>query len=25
VDYRHSGLVSGDDDAVVGYGGVIIP
>src|SRR5439155_20971360 len=25
VDYRHSGLVSGDEDAVVGYGGVIIP
>jgi len=25
VDYRHSGLVTGDDDAVVGYGGVIIP
>lgn len=24
VDYRHSGLVSGDNDAVVGYGGVIV-
>ena len=24
VDYRHSGWVTGDEDAVVGYGGVII-
>ena len=24
VDYRHSGWVTGDDDAVVGYGGVVI-
>lgn len=24
VDYRHSGWVSGDDSAVVGYGGVIV-
>ncbi len=25
VDYRHSGWVSGDNDAVVGYGGVVVP
>ncbi len=25
VHYSHSGLVTGDDDAVVGYGGVVIP
>jgi len=25
VDSRHSGWVSGDNDAVVGYGGVVIP
>jgi MEMO1 family protein len=25
VHYSHSGMVSGDDDAVVGYGGVLIP
>ena len=25
VDYSHSGLVSGDEEAVVGYGGVVIP
>ncbi len=25
VDYSHSGMVTGDDAAVVGYGGVIIP
>ncbi len=25
VHYSHSGLVTGDDDAVVGYGGVLIP
>lgn len=25
VDYRHSGWVTGDDGAVVGYGGVVIP
>jgi AmmeMemoRadiSam system protein B len=25
VHYSHSGMVSGDDDAVVGYGGVVIP
>lgn len=25
VDYRHSGWVTGDDSAVVGYGGVVIP
>ena len=24
VHYSHSGLVTGDDDAVVGYGGVVI-
>jgi AmmeMemoRadiSam system protein B len=25
VHYSHSGMVTGDDDAVVGYGGVVIP
>jgi MEMO1 family protein len=25
VHYSHSGMVTGDDDAVVGYGGVLIP
>ena len=25
VDYRHSGWVTGEQDAVVGYGGVVIP
>ena len=25
VDYRHSGWVTGDESAVVGYGGVVIP
>jgi hypothetical protein len=25
VDYRHSGFVTGDDGAVVGYGGVVLP
>ena len=25
VDYRHSGTTTGDDSAVVGYGGVLIP
>jgi AmmeMemoRadiSam system protein B len=25
VDYRHSGLVSGDDTSVVSYAGVLIP
>ena len=25
VHYSNSGLVTGDDDAVVGYGGVVIP
>jgi AmmeMemoRadiSam system protein B len=25
VHYSHSGMVTGDDSAVVGYGGVVIP
>jgi len=25
VHYSHSGMVTGDDDAVEGYGGVVIP
>jgi len=25
VHYSHSGMITGDDDAVVGYGGVVIP
>jgi len=25
VHYSHSGMVTGEDDAVVGYGGVVIP
>ena len=25
VDYRHSGLVNGDDESVVGYAGVLLP
>jgi len=24
VHYSHSGMTTGDDDAVVGYGGVVI-